>query len=106
MPCIFDQLWKVDKKCVMLVVSPLIALMQDQVKAITAMGMSAVQITDKEVSMSTEKEKLKNAEFQIIFISPEALVGGMEWRSMLATNVYQSRLIAFVVDEADCIKKW
>ena len=42
----------------------------------------------------------------MIFISPEALVGGMEWRSMLVTDVYQSCLIAFVVDEALCIKKW
>ena len=32
-------------------------MMQDQVKAITAMGMAVVHITDKEVAMSTEKEK-------------------------------------------------
>ena len=90
----------------MLVVSPLIALMQNQVKAITDMGMSAVRITHDKVSMTTEKDKFKNVEFQMIFISPEALVGGMEWRSMLATDVYQSCLIAFAVDEALCIKKW
>ena len=49
--------------------------------------------------MSTEKEKIKKkAEFQIIFISPEALVVGMEWRRVLATDVYQSCLIAFVKD--------
>ena len=49
--------------------------------------------------MSTEKEKKKKREkFQIIFISPEALVVGMEWRSILATDVYQSCLIAFVKD--------
>ena len=50
-----------------LAVSFLIALMQDQVKVITAMGMSAVHmnhIIDKEVAMSTEKEKIKTAEFQ------------------------------------------
>ena len=41
----------------MLVASPLIALMQDQVKAITAMGMAVVRITDQEVDMSKEKEK-------------------------------------------------
>ena len=41
-----------------------------------------------------------NGEYQIILISPEALVGGMEWRSMLATD-----LVAFVIDEAHCIKE-
>ena len=54
--------WKVEKKCVYLVASSPIALMQDQVKAITDMVMSAVRIMDKEVSMSTEKEKLKKCE--------------------------------------------
>ena len=54
LPCVFDQLWKVEKKYMMLVVSLLIALMQDQAKAITAMGIAVVDITDKEVVMSTE----------------------------------------------------
>ena len=53
---------------------------------LTDVGMSADRITDKEVSMSTEKEKFKNAEFQIIFISPEAPVvawsGGACWPLM------------------------
>ena len=63
--------------CMWLVVYPIIALMQDQVKAITAMEISATHITDR-------------AEFQIISISREALVGGREWSSMLDTDVYQN----------------
>ena len=37
---------------------------------------------------------------QIVFISPEALIGGMEWRSMLATDHYVEHFIALVIDEA------
>ena len=37
---------------------PFIAVMQDQVKAITAMGMAVVCITDKEVAMPTKKERI------------------------------------------------
>ena len=51
---VLDQLWKVEKKYMMLVVSLLIALMQDQAKVITAMGIAVVDIADKEVAISTE----------------------------------------------------
>ena len=57
LPCVFDQLWKVENKYMMLVVSLLIALMQDQAKAITAVGIAFVCITDKEAAISTELEK-------------------------------------------------
>ena len=78
--------------------------MQVQVAAITAMGISATLITDKHTK-TTAKQSIMNEEYQIIFISPEALVGGMEWRSMLATDIYSKNLVAFVIDEAHCIKK-
>ena len=67
--------------------SPLVALMQDQVAAITAIGISATLITDKHTK-TTEKQSIMNGEYQIIIISPEAVVGGMELRSMLATDIY------------------
>ena len=77
-----------------------------QVKAMLWEWQLFACITDKEVAISTERKKnFNNAEFQIIFISPEALVVGMKWRSMLVTDVYQSCLIVFVVDEAYCIMK-
>ena len=48
---------------------------------------------------------IKKGHFQVLFISPENLVA-LEWRNMLATSVYHSNLIGFVVDEAHCIQKW
>ena len=53
-------------------------------------------ITDKEAT----KTEVKQTEYQIVFISPEALIGGMEWRSMLATDHYVEHFIALVIDEA------
>ena len=41
------------------------------------------------------KENHKKAKFQIILISLGTLVGGMEWRSMPATDVYQNWLTVF-----------
>jgi len=65
----------VDKKCIALVVSPLIALMQDHVAAITAMGISAIHITDEHATKPRVKQSVKNGDYQIVLISPEALVG-------------------------------
>ena len=42
LPCVFDQLCKVEKKYMLLVISFLIALVQDQDNAITAMGMAVI----------------------------------------------------------------
>ena len=88
----------------MLVVSPLIALMRDQVGSITAMGITATYISDKKAAGSKErKQAIKNGVFQIVFISPEALIL-LKWRNMLSNKVYRNNLVAFVVDETHCIR--
>ena len=80
--------------------------MRDQVGSITAMGITATYISDKETAGSKErKQAIKNGMFQIVFISPEALIL-LKWRNMLSNKVYRDNLVAFVVDEAHCIKKW
>ena len=81
----------------MLVVSPLLALMKDQVASISEKGLSAVYSTPP-----TVKREIKNGNFH----SPECLFLSMEWKNMLLSNVYQQNLIGFVVDEAHFIKKW
>ena len=55
LPSVFDELRKSDKKSIVLVVSPLIALMKDQVDSITAMGLSAIHISDRQFISTTVK---------------------------------------------------
>ena len=43
---------------------------------------------------------------QLVYTSPECLLGNRRWRSMLCSDTYRAKLVAFVVDEAHCIKKW
>ena len=86
LPSLFDILRKVERKSIVLVVSPLIALMRDQVASITAMGITATYISDKEDA--SRKQAIRNGEFQIIFISPEALIL-LKWRNILSTRVYR-----------------
>ncbi len=48
----------------------------------------------------------KKGNYQIIFISPEALFVSTEWRNVLSSDVFRNNLVGFVIDEAHCVKKW
>ena len=106
LPPVFDLLRGRKSKSIVLVVSPLLALMKDQVAAITALGLTAAMVSDKESTPLALRVGIKKGNFQIVLISPEALFVSTEWRSMLASNVYRDNLVGFVVDEAHCVKKW
>ncbi len=43
--------------------------------------------------------------YELIFMSPEALLTDMNWWDMLQSPIFQENLVALVVDEAHCVKK-
>ena len=49
---------------------------------------------------------MKDGLHQLVFLTPENLFHGVGIREMLLTESFQSKVVAFVVDEAHCIKKW
>lgn len=87
---------------VVVVVSPLIALMKDQVTALTSNGIPAAAVN----SMQTEEqnrdilEQLFSGRVRILYISPERLLMEIDrWSRDL-------RIALFAVDEAHCISQW
>ena len=106
LPSVFDLLRLVQKKSIVLVISPLSALMKDQIASVSGMGITATYITDQQSATPTIRTKIENGDFQMIFISPESLFCGTQWRRLLCTDVYRKNLVAFVIDEAHCIKNW
>ena len=110
LPWTFDYLkgdeWRTARSIVV-VVSPLIALMKDQVAALLQKGVNAVYVSggEKEVDENVVEE-LHERQYQLVFFSPESLLTVEEWRDMLQTEVYQENVVGFVVDEAHCVKKW
>ena len=92
----------VKEKCRVVIVSPLIALMVDQVASLKQLGIHrAVAIT----SLMSESEKnyiLSTLnEFQFIFVSPEMLQAPRFFKQLSKLEIG-----LLVVDEAHCISQW
>jgi ATP-dependent DNA helicase RecQ len=85
-----------------LVVSPLISLMKDQVDALTRYGFRAT-VLNSSIDYETRRDRLKRmraGEYELVYVAPEGLEGSL--RSMLA----QMPVSLVVVDEAHCISEW
>eukprot|EP00731_Ephydatia_muelleri_P006402 Em0003g650a len=86
-------------------VSPLVAIMRDQVSTYSIKGLKTTyasgEVTDKSVL-----DEVSQRNFQLVFFTPEMLIGSKRWRNMLTGDLYSERLKAFVIDEAHCVKKW
>ena len=92
---------------IVLVVSPLIALMKDQVQSFRKRGVSAAYVTsDGDVECEDMKAGILEGKYQLVFLSPEQLINNRRFRCMCQSEYYQDKLIALVVDEAHCVKKW
>lgn len=86
-----------------LVVSPLIALMQDQVAALEARGVAATFLasTLDAAQMRERLAGLARGDYRIVYVAPERLVAP-EFRARLAR--LDCPLVA--IDEAHCISEW
>ncbi|WP_203568760.1 RecQ family ATP-dependent DNA helicase [Aestuariimicrobium ganziense] len=88
-----------------LIVSPLLALMRDQVEAATRAGVRAVAINSANVTEWDEVEAMLGADqVDVLFVSPERLVNPRFRAEQLPRLVSATGLL--VIDEAHCISDW
>ena len=90
LPQVFDLLRGVENQSIAMIVSPLVALMREQVASFSSRGISAACLSDMG-DRETNKEMrraIKRGKFQLVFLSPEALFATLEWRRMLFTDLY------------------
>lgn len=86
-----------------IVVSPLIALMQDQVSQLEAAGVPALLLNsslDRE-TWRANMERVRSGEIKLLYLAPESLVTARVQE--LLSGV---RVDCFTVDEAHCISDW
>lgn len=84
-----------------IVVSPLIALMKDQIDQLVKRGVRATALNH--LTPDAERRRiLKNpGQFQFLYMSPETLL------SIPVLNALKSTVLAFIaIDEAHCISQW
>ncbi|XP_050422623.1 ATP-dependent DNA helicase Q4 [Adelges cooleyi] len=89
-------------KCITLVVSPLISLMEDQVGGVNAVNLACLHNNQTPKERDIIIERMTSGELSILLVSPEAIVSGFntEWLSKLPP-------IAFAcLDEAHCLSQW
>jgi ATP-dependent DNA helicase RecQ len=83
------------------VVSPLIALMHDQLRAAEAVGIRAATLTSVDENRAETVQRFRAGELDLLYVAPER-ASQQHFRDLLAS----SRLSLFAIDEAHCVSEW
>ncbi|HWH22835.1 MAG TPA: DNA helicase RecQ [Allosphingosinicella sp.] len=84
-----------------LVISPLIALMHDQVRAAKAFGIRAATLTSVDEDREETLARLKRGELDLLYVAPER-ASGESFRRLVS----QVPLALIAIDEAHCVSEW
>ena len=97
------QIPAIMREGVTVVISPLIALMRDQVRALRAAGVEAGALTsgNREEETDAVFSALRDGSLRLLYMAPERLASTGAQAMLARANV---RLIA--VDEAHCVSQW
>jgi ATP-dependent DNA helicase RecQ len=84
-----------------LVISPLIALMHDQIRSADAVGIRAASLTSADNDRERTIERFRNGELDLLYVAPErATLDGFR------RLVHRVDLALIAIDEAHCVSEW
>ncbi len=84
-----------------IVVSPLIALMHDQLRAANAVGLRAASLTSVDADWRETQDRLRQGELDLLYVAPER-ASGEGFRALLRS----AKIALFAIDEAHCVSEW
>ncbi|MBI3562934.1 MAG: DNA helicase RecQ [Gammaproteobacteria bacterium] len=86
-----------------IVISPLIALMQNQVAALLQLGVRAAFLnsTQDAATAQTIEQQLQRGELDLLYVAPERLM-----TPRFLTLLDRSAIALFAIDEAHCVSQW
>jgi ATP-dependent DNA helicase RecQ len=83
------------------VVSPLIALMHDQLRAAEAVGLRAATLTSVDENRAETIARFRDGALDLLYIAPER-ASQPSFRDLLS----EARIALFAIDEAHCVSEW
>ncbi len=83
------------------VISPLIALMHDQLRSASANGIRAATLTSADENRAETVQRLRAGELDLLYVAPERASQG-HFRDLLS----QCKISLFAIDEAHCVSEW
>ena len=126
LPFIHEYHNKNESNNIVIVVSPLNALMNDQIKFLRSKGVSAGMFKTKQVQKNLKDETNNDSDsasdeyeedagnellpicqgkFRILFIHPEGFISCREGRNVFLNDTYQKNVVCSIVDEAHLVQE-
>lgn len=89
---------------IIVIISPLKLLTEDQSAYLNSIGISAICITD-EVNDHAIQDVIEG-KYSHVYASPEYLLATSTWRGLFVSKVFLENLVGVAIDEAHCISQW
>ncbi len=83
------------------VISPLIALMHDQMRAADAVGIRAATLTSVDENRAETRARFREGDLDLLYVAPER-ASSPEFCQLLS----EGRVSLFAIDEAHCVSEW
>ncbi|MFM6932501.1 MAG: DNA helicase RecQ [Novosphingobium sp.] len=88
------------------VISPLIALMHDQLRSAEANGIRAASLTSADSNREETIDRFRAGELDLLYVAPER-ASQSHFRELLNANIKAGGQISlFAIDEAHCVSEW
>jgi len=95
------QLPAVAREGTALVISPLIALMHDQIRSANSIGLRAASLTSADADRDQTMQRFNAGELDLLYVAPERATGDAFRRL-----VSRAELALIAIDEAHCVSEW